>query len=115
MTFEKNDPNINRNGRPKAFDAIRTLSRAIAEEQAIDYKGNKMEWAGKPVTNVEFILRSWIFDRNHQKDFVEAAYGKVPNPVEIAGPDGESLNPYMSISAEQLIEIAKKIADAAND
>jgi hypothetical protein len=34
---------------------------------------------------------------------------------EVTGEDGKDINPYMSIGADQLIELAKKIADASKD
>jgi len=83
MPFVKGDPRINRKGRPKSFDALRALAISIAREDATDKKGEPLIWAGKPVTYAEFVLRSWIFDRNHQKDFIEAAFGKVPDKLDV--------------------------------
>ena len=83
MPFVKGDPRINRKGRPKSFDALRVLAISIAREDATDPHGKPLEWAGKPVTYAEYVLRSWVFDKNHQKDFIEAAFGKVPDKVDV--------------------------------
>lgn len=83
MPFVKGDPRINRKGRPKSFDALRALAVSIAREDATDQKGKPLEWNGKPVTYAEYVLRSWVFDKHHQKDFIEAAFGKVPDKVDV--------------------------------
>ncbi len=80
--FKKNDPRINRKGRPKSFDALRQLAQSIAHEQA---KGN-----GAPVvidghiaTNAEMIVRTLM--RDNPERFLEIAFGKVPDKVEVSG------------------------------
>jgi hypothetical protein len=84
MPFEKGDPRINRKGRPKSFDALRALAISIAREPATKKDGEALEWNGKQVTYAEYVLRSWVFDKAHQKDFIEAAYGKVPDKLEVS-------------------------------
>ena len=90
MPFVKGDPRINRKGRPKSFDALRALAISIAREDATNQKGDPLTWAGKPVTYAEYVLRSWVFDKAHQKDFIEAAFGKVPDKVDLTS-NGESI------------------------
>jgi hypothetical protein len=71
----------NPKGRPKDFNAVRRLAQAIAVE-VIPGESNVDQW-----TRVEAILRDWASlksDRQAQKDFLEIAYGKVPNQLEIA-------------------------------
>lgn len=75
------DPRRNRKGRPKSFDALRKLAQQIAHE-AIQDKG------GKEYTVVEAIMRQWANDKKHQKDFIEYAFGKVPDKTEHTGKDG---------------------------
>ena len=91
--FTKGDPRINRKGRPKSFDAARELAQAIAHEKARMKTGDAYVIDGHAVTYIEAILRNWAMsgDVQKQKAFVEYAYGKVPNPVEMTGKDGEAI------------------------
>jgi hypothetical protein len=75
--FVKNDPRINRSGRPKGFDAFRRKAQEIACEMVTDSEGNKM-------TCVEALLRSWAKSSEPvlQRAFVEYAFGKVPDKLE---------------------------------
>jgi len=81
-TFTKGDKRINRKGRPKTFDALRALAQTIAHEDISD---------GMTVT--EAILRKWAGSKDPrlQLQFMEVAFGKVPNPVEIGGKDGNDI------------------------
>jgi hypothetical protein len=80
--FKKGDKRINRRGRPKSFDALRQLAQTIAHEDISD---------GMTVT--EAILRKWAGSKDPrlQLQFMEVAFGKVPNPVEIGGKDGNDI------------------------
>ena len=89
--FVKGDPRCSRKGRPKSFDKLRALAVGIAQEQAVDQKGNPILWNGKPVTNAELMLRMWLTDKKYQKDFAEVAFGKVPDKVELTGKDGDKI------------------------
>ena len=83
-TFKKNDPRINRKGRPKSFDALRGLALQIAHEVAKN-KGECVVIEGKKVTIAEMVLRQWAASKNHmlQKAFMEIAFGKVPDRHEV--------------------------------
>ncbi len=72
----------NNKGRPKSFDALRQLAQTIAHEDISD---------GMTVT--EAILRKWAGSKDPrlQLQFMEVAFGKVPNPVEIGGKDGNDI------------------------
>lgn len=89
-TFTKGDPRINRNGRPKSFDTLRKLAQSIAHEEAKAKDGQVLVIDGHKVTVTEAILRSWAQSKNPklQQLFMEVAFGKVPNPVELTGKDG---------------------------
>ena len=82
--FKKGDPRINRKGRPKNFDKLRELALQIAHEEA---KAEKkcVVINGKKATVAEMILRKWATSKNPtlQKSFMEIAFGKVPNNLDI--------------------------------
>lgn len=86
--FVKGDPRINRKGRPRSFDALRKLAQALANEPAVDGK------TGAPIvvdehvaTQAEMIMRAMM--RDNPERFVEIAYGKVPQPVDLKITDGD--------------------------
>jgi len=88
-SFKKGDPRINRKGRPKDFDKLRELAKAISHEVAISNK-EPMNINGKLVTVAEAILRQWAQSKDPrlQMAFVEFAYGKPPQQQVITGKDG---------------------------
>ena len=91
--FTKRDPRINKKGRPKKFDALRELAQQIAHEKAVAKGGQTLVVHGHSVTTTEAILRSWATSKNSrlQQQFIEIAYGKVPNITEITGKDGRPI------------------------
>lgn len=85
--FDKRKAAINRKGRPKTFDALRTLAQQIAHEAAQN-GGQPLVINGHTVTVAEAILRQWATSKNPQlqRAFIEVAFGKVPDKVELANP-----------------------------
>jgi hypothetical protein len=77
--FIKGDPRINRKGRPKSFDALRELAQQIANEPIVSADGQTK------MSRVEMVMRSWALSKNYQlqKAFIEIAYGKVPDNLDI--------------------------------
>ena len=82
--FVKGDPRINRKGRPRLFDALRELAQQIAHEGA-QQGGQPIVINGHTVTVAEAILRQWATSKNPQlqRAFVEVAFGKVPDKIEM--------------------------------
>jgi hypothetical protein len=78
--FSKNDPRINRRGRPRGFDELRKLAQQIASEMVTHSSGRK-------ITLCEAILRSWARSEEPQlqRAFMECCYGRVPEKIEATG------------------------------
>jgi hypothetical protein len=75
--FKKNDPRINRSGKPRSFLEFRKLAQQIAAERVISASG---DW----VTRAEALLRKWEKSKNPQlqKAFIEYAFGPPPQKLE---------------------------------
>ena len=91
--FVKGDPRINRKGRPKSFDQLRSLAQEIAHEAAKQSKeqgGGPLVLDGHVVTVTEAIMRSWAVSKDPrlQQKFIEVAYGQVPSVTRLEGQDG---------------------------
>ena len=78
-TFQSGDPRINRKGRPKSFDGLRELAQLIGHEA--------VSVGDKKLTVTEAILRQWAQSKNPilQRAFIEIAFGKVPDKVDLSG------------------------------
>lgn len=79
VPFKKGDPRINRNGRPKNFDALREMARELGYEP-VDFREDP-----KARSVIEAILRDWMTSKNFQKQqaFMHYAFGKVPETFEV--------------------------------
>ncbi len=90
--FVKGDPRVNRAGRPKDFGGLRSLAQEIAHEAAISNK-QPVIINGKTVTVTEVIMRQWAQSKDPrlQQKFIEVAYGKTPDIVEVSGKDGGAI------------------------
>lgn len=77
--FVKNDPRINRGGRPRNFDAARALALKIGNEPITNKDGSIS------MTRFEMIMRDWLTSNNFQKQraVLELAFGKVPDEVKV--------------------------------
>lgn len=80
--FKPGDKRINRNGRPRLFDAINPIARALADKNM-----------GKGVKRAKYILLKWASsgDFQQEKAFMEYAYGKIPQAQELSGLCGSPL------------------------
>lgn len=78
MTFVKGDPRINRKGRPhrpKSFDQLRDLAVKLAHETVTTQQGE--------MTAVEVILRQMAKDPKQREIFLQYAFGKIPDKLEV--------------------------------
>ena len=108
--FEKGagkDPRINRKGRPKSFDALRSLAQEIAHEAAKQSKeqgGGPVVIDGHVVTVTEAIMRQWAMSKDPrlQQKFIEVAYGQVPSVTRLEGTDGGPIQVTITRKAESM-------------
>ncbi len=79
--FKDRPQSINRKGRPRNFDALRKLAQMIGSEETVDLHDPNSGIR----TAIERILRQWAKSREPQlqKAFVEIAYGKTPDAIEM--------------------------------
>jgi hypothetical protein len=76
--FEKDDPRINRAGRPKVSAELRKLAQAIANEPAMNGNDQPITRNGVPVSVAENILRKMALSQNEaiRLRFIDMAFGK---------------------------------------
>ena len=103
--FVKGDPRINRKGRPKSFDGLRSLAQEIAHEAAKQSKeqgGQPVVIDGHIVSITEAIMRSWAMSKDPrlQQKFIEVAYGQVPSVTRLEGADGGPIQVTITRKAE---------------
>lgn len=73
--FVKGDKRINRKGRPKSFDQLRKLALQLAHETTETKQGE--------MSAVEIILRQMMQDKKQRETFLQYAYGKVPDELNV--------------------------------
>lgn len=89
--FQPGDKRINRDGRPKNGGDLAALARRIGAEIATTKDGKPVLGPdGKPMTVVEAILRQKAQDKRHQEEFLNRAYGKVPDKHQFENEDGSA-------------------------
>ena len=103
--FRKGDPRINRKGRPKSFDGLRSLAQEIAHEAAKQSKeqgGEPVVIDGHIVSITEAIMRSWAMSKDPrlQQKFIEVAYGQVPSVTRLEGADGGAIQVTITRKAD---------------
>ena len=90
--FVKGDKRINRDGRPATAASLSALAKRIGHEVATKKNGEVLTGPdGKPVTVIETILRQWAQNPRQQGDFVDRAYGKVPQQQQHSGEGGGAI------------------------
>lgn len=83
--FHKGDPRINRKGRPKSFDKLRSLTLDMLTQPAYDLDERPVIIDGKHATNIEVIVYQCIRSRDWRRlqYILEVAYGKTPDTLDI--------------------------------
>ena len=88
-SFVPGDKRINRDGRPKNSGELGALFRRIGHEPATKKDGTPLLGPDKkPMTVIEAIARQWAQNPKQQGDFVDRAYGKVPQQQQHGGEGG---------------------------
>lgn len=95
--LDKRKEHINRKGRPKSFDALRALAQQLAHE-AVDTQQGKM-------TAVEIILRQMAKDPKQRALFLEYAFGKVPQAVDVTSGGRSFVIDYSIFNMDELTRI----------
>ena len=77
--FTADDPRINRNGRPRDYEALRKLVRAVGYEEVDVHED------GTPMTLIESIVRDWMTSKSFRKQLaaIQYGFGKVPEKLEV--------------------------------
>ena len=109
--FVKGDKRINRDGRPATAASLSALAKRIGHEVATKKNGEVLTGPdGKPVTVIETILRQWAQNPKQQGDFVDRAYGKVPQGAEPQDVINWTPDEWRKEAAARQAEAAKTLA-----
>lgn len=82
--LDKRPEHRNRKGRPKSFDQLRALAQGLAHETVETPQGK--------MTAVEVILRQMAKDPRQRALFLEYAFGKVPQAVDLTSGGALEIN-----------------------
>lgn len=76
------DPRINTKGRPRGFDELRKMTIDIFNEEIKLKLADNKEVA---MSQIEAMLREWIYSRDYQKQnrAAEIGFGKVPDEMNV--------------------------------
>ena len=79
--FVKNDPRINRDGRPMKADKLRAMILNKLHQTATGPDGEPITGIdGEPITHLEQIIDTWIRDPKRQLELIQYAFGKPKGP-----------------------------------
>lgn len=113
--FVKGDPRINRKGRPKSFDELRTLAKQIAHEPITAKVKESGVEVSKRFTVIEAIMRQWAQSRDPRlvQAFVNYAYGKAPDAADehVAITESQPLTLPADAIAPSFLEAYRDIRD----
>lgn len=102
----KNDPRINRKGRPKNGEKLGALIRDIFSEPALDKNGNQIVINGHIATNAEMVIRRGMADPRQVQQFLDRGYGRPSQQVKLTGEDGGPIQTRTTIAGVNLDIIA---------
>ena len=97
-------------GKPKTFTALRKLAQQIAAEELQSTDGDT-------ITRIEALLRVMSTSRNpaDRKTFLEYAFGKPKDEVDITTGGEKIQSPYSGLSDEELLARIAKLTNAKQD
>lgn len=117
--FKERRHQINRDGRPKNSTDLSALFRRIGAEVATKKDGSPLIGPdGKPMTVLEAIARQWAQNPRQQGDFVDRAYGKVPQgaePQDVINWTPDQWRKEAASRAAQVTETLETFDDASPD
>jgi len=83
--FQDRKHHINKNGRPRSFDALRKMAQEMFIRPALDAGGEPVKIDGKPASIVEVVVWKMIHSKNPKEVelALQIAFGKVPDNMEL--------------------------------